>query len=41
LPIIVFDINKIGNLSKIMQGEQVGTLVTREGLLEKNGVNDR
>lgn len=41
LPIIVFDINKVGNLSKIMQGEQVGTLVTREGLLEKNGVNDR
>jgi uridylate kinase len=27
LPIIVFDMNKPGNLKKIMQGEQVGTLV--------------
>ncbi len=27
LPIIVFDMNKTGNLKKIMQGEQVGTLV--------------
>ena len=28
LPVIVFDMNKTGNLKKIMQGEQVGTLVT-------------
>ena len=27
LPIIVFDINKKGNLLKLIQGEQVGTLV--------------
>jgi uridylate kinase len=27
LPIIVFDMNKPGNLKKIMEGEQVGTLV--------------
>ncbi|MGZ4048676.1 MAG: UMP kinase [Bacteroidia bacterium] len=27
LPIIVFDMNKPGNLKKLMQGEQVGTLV--------------
>lgn len=27
LPIIVFDINKTGNLKKIIQGEEVGTLV--------------
>ncbi len=27
LPIIVFDMNKIGNLKKLMQGEKVGTLV--------------
>ena len=27
LPIIIFDMNKPGNLKKIMQGEQVGTLV--------------
>ncbi len=27
LPIIVFDMNKTGNLKKIMNGEQVGTLV--------------
>jgi uridylate kinase len=28
LPIIVFDMNKIGNLKKIMEGEEIGTLVT-------------
>ncbi|MDX2197310.1 MAG: UMP kinase [Cytophagales bacterium] len=28
LPIIVFDINKKGNLGKIVQGENIGTLVT-------------
>jgi uridylate kinase len=28
LPIIVFDINKTGNLKRICQGEDVGTLVT-------------
>lgn len=27
LPIIIFDMNKPGNLNKIMQGEKVGTLV--------------
>ena len=27
LPIIVFDMNKPGNLNKVLQGEQVGTLV--------------
>jgi uridylate kinase len=27
LPIIVFDMNKAGNLKRVMQGEQVGTLV--------------
>jgi len=28
LPIIVFDINKSGNLAKIVQGESIGTIVT-------------
>lgn len=28
LPIIVFDMNKHGNLEKLVQGEQVGTLIT-------------
>lgn len=28
LPIIVFDMNKFGNLSKLVQGENIGTLVT-------------
>jgi len=28
LPIIVFDINQAGNLSRIVQGEEVGTIVT-------------
>jgi uridylate kinase len=27
LPIIVFDMNKEGNLLKVVMGEQVGTLV--------------
>jgi uridylate kinase len=27
LPIIIFDMNKVGNLKKIMDGQQVGTLV--------------
>ncbi|MCF6222967.1 MAG: UMP kinase [Flavobacteriaceae bacterium] len=27
LPIIVFDMNKIGNLSKVVSGEKIGTLV--------------
>jgi uridylate kinase len=30
LPIIVFDMNLEGNLAKIVQGEEVGTLVTTE-----------
>jgi len=28
LPIIVFDMNKAGNLSNLVQGEEVGTLIT-------------
>jgi uridylate kinase len=28
LPIIVFDMNKPGNLKKVVTGDQVGTLVT-------------
>lgn len=28
LPIIVFDMNKKGNLVKIIEGKEVGTLVT-------------
>jgi uridylate kinase len=28
LPIIVFDMNKPGNLLKIAQGEEVGTLIS-------------
>jgi uridylate kinase len=28
LPIIVFDMNKPGNLKKVVMGEQVGTVVT-------------
>jgi uridylate kinase len=27
LPIIVFDINKVGNLKRLVKGENVGTLV--------------
>jgi len=30
LPIIVFDMNKEGNLLKVVQGENVGTLVNLE-----------
>ena len=28
LPIIVFDMNKVGNLERLIQGEEVGTLIT-------------
>ena len=28
LPIIVFDMNKVGNLSKLVLGEEIGTLIT-------------
>lgn len=28
LPIIVFDMNKLGNLSKLVLGEEIGTLIT-------------
>lgn len=31
LPIIVFDMNKSGNLQRLAQGEKVGTLVTMSG----------
>jgi len=31
LPIIVFDMNKDGNLAKIIEGEDIGTLVTVNG----------
>ncbi|KAA9333792.1 UMP kinase [Adhaeribacter soli] len=30
LPIIVFDMNKKGNLSKVLDGEEIGTLVSME-----------
>ncbi len=30
IPIIVFDVNEIGNLRRIVQGETIGTLVERE-----------
>ena len=30
LPIIVFDMNKQGNLSALLSGEQVGTLVSND-----------
>lgn len=29
IPIIVFDVNQVGNLRKIVQGEKIGTLVER------------
>jgi uridylate kinase len=28
LPIVVFDMNKTGNLQKIVAGEDIGTLIT-------------
>jgi uridylate kinase len=28
LPIVVFDMNKPGNLEKIVKGEDIGTLIT-------------
>jgi uridylate kinase len=30
LPIIVFDMNKTGNLLRIVKGEEVGTLISME-----------
>jgi uridylate kinase len=30
LPIIVFDMNKSGNLTQLLNGEKVGTLVTNK-----------
>ena len=30
LPIIVFDINKKGNLKKVIEGKKIGTIVTNE-----------
>jgi uridylate kinase len=33
LPIIVFDMNRIGNLLRVVQGEEVGTLVTSKSSL--------
>ena len=30
LPIIVFDMNKVGNLKKVISGENIGTLVTKQ-----------
>ncbi len=30
IPIVVFDINKHGNLKKVVQGEQIGTIVSKE-----------
>jgi len=32
LPIIVFDMNEEGNLLKIVEGEEVGTLVALEAI---------
>ncbi len=29
IPIIVFDINKVGNLKKVVEGKKVGTIVTK------------
>ena len=34
LPIIVFDMNKAGNLKRLVQGEKIGTLVTMDDLAE-------
>lgn len=34
LPIIVFDMNTKGNLKKLVQGEQIGTLVSMEEIAE-------
>jgi len=31
LPIIVFNLNTSGNLKRVVEGEEVGTLVTTEG----------
>ena len=28
LPVIVFNMNKTGNLKKVVKGEEIGTLVT-------------
>ena len=33
LPIIVFDMNKKGNLMKVISGENVGTLLIHKSLL--------
>ncbi|MBW6459683.1 MAG: UMP kinase [Bacteroidales bacterium] len=30
IPVVVFDINRPGNLKKLLEGEKVGTLVTKE-----------
>ena len=30
IPIVVFDINQHGNLKKVVQGEQIGTIVSKE-----------
>lgn len=29
LPIVVFDMNKEGNLAKVLNGDQIGTTVTK------------
>ncbi|MCC9165847.1 UMP kinase [Pontibacter harenae] len=34
LPIIVFDMNKGGNLKKLVQGEKIGTLVSMDDVIE-------
>ena len=38
LPIIVFDMNKSGNLQRLAEGERIGTLVTMDGPQAAEGV---
>jgi uridylate kinase len=35
LPLVVFNMNKKGNLKKLVLGDQVGSLVTGESVLRK------
>jgi uridylate kinase len=40
LPIIVFDMNKQGNLGKLLDGEEIGTLVSMEASKAPAGLHD-
>ncbi len=42
LPIVVFDMNTPGNLKRLLQGEQIGTLVSMEDVAEdlKEAINE-